>query len=127
MAAELQISDAEWQVMNVVWDCGPLSAADVAAALQGQACWSTSTIKTLLHRLVKKGALAYEQAGKGYLYRARVSRAACVRRESRSFVERVFGGQESALLEYFVRSSRLSAAEIEQLKQLLDERGPRRD
>jgi BlaI family penicillinase repressor len=123
----MQISDAEWQVMVVVWERGPLSAAEVADALASETGWTASTVKTLLHRLVKKEALGYEQQGKGYLYRAKLSRTACVRVESRSFLEKVFGGQESALLEYFVKSSRLSADEIEQLKQLLDERGPRRE
>jgi BlaI family penicillinase repressor len=121
----MQISDAEWLVMQAVWAKQPLTAAEIVEALKGQADWTPATIKTLLHRLVKKGALAYEEAGKRYLYRAQVTRSACVRKESRSFLDRVFGGNEAALLEHFVKSSKLSAKEIEELKRILEKQEAR--
>src|SRR5947207_9335279 len=93
-----QISDAEWDVMKVVWDHGPLTAGEVVRHLAAERRWSPRTIKTLLSRLVKKGAAEVRTeeadagggAGRRFLYRARVSREACVRRESRSFLSRVF-------------------------------------
>src|SRR5438477_8112455 len=95
-----QISDAEWDVMKVVWDHGPLTAGEVVRHLAAERRWSPRTVKTLLSRHVKKGAAevrteetdASGGVGRRFLYRARVSREACVRRESRSFLSRVFDG-----------------------------------
>jgi BlaI family penicillinase repressor len=116
-----QISDAEWQVMHVVWGGEPLPSQEVVARLAGQSDWSPATIKTMLHRLVKKGALAYKREGNRYLYRAKVRQADCVLRESRSFLERVFDGQAAPMLAWFVRSGQLSRAEIDDLRRILDE------
>lgn len=123
MAREIQISDAEWQVMNVLWQESPQTAGQVAEALECQLSWSPRTVKTLLHRLVKKGALRFQSLGNRYQYSPRVSRLACVKQESRSFLERVFGGREVELLEFFVEQSNLSPRQIRQLKQLLDQQG----
>ena len=119
--AEVAISDAEWQVMNVVWDGQPLTAQEVVARLAGQADWAPATVKTMLHRLVKKDVLTYELDGNRYVYRSRVKRANSVKLAGRSFLDRVFGGEPASLLAHFLRSSKLSAAEISQLRQMLDE------
>lgn len=119
---QLSISDAEWQVMNVVWDHQPLTAQDVVAHLQPQADWAPATIKTMLHRLVRKQVLTYQPDGNRYVYRARVRRTDCVRRASRSFLERVFGGESESLLTHFLRTARLSSDEVARLRQLLDEK-----
>lgn len=123
MAKTIQISDAEWQVMNVLWLESPQTAGQVVEALQCQLAWSPRTVKTLLHRLVKKRAVRFQKDGHRYQYSPRVSRLACVKQESRSFLERVFGGREVELLEFFVEQSKLSPPEIRQLKQLLDQQG----
>ncbi len=115
------ISAAEWDVMHVVWERGTATAQEVHEALGGGRRWSPRTVKTLLSRLVKKGALRFEVEGKRYLYKARVSREQCVRAESRSFIERVLGGSASPLLATFVREKKLSPEEIEELRALLDE------
>src|SRR5678816_3734521 len=81
------ISDSEWDVMNVLWSAqSPLAAADVVERLAAVRDWSPRTVKTLLNRLINKGALAYDLQGKRYLYRPRVSRDQCVRDETRSFL-----------------------------------------
>jgi BlaI family penicillinase repressor len=113
-----RISQAEWEVMKVLWERAPLSASEVAAAL-GQRRWSHRTVKTLLGRLVAKGALDYQVQGKRYLYRPRVNREQCIRRESRSFLDRVFAGQPGAMLVHFVRHARLSPEEVRHLRRLL--------
>jgi BlaI family transcriptional regulator, penicillinase repressor len=117
----VSISDAEWQVMNVVWDGQPMTAQDVVARLQNQADWAPPTIKTMLHRLVKKKVLTYEPQGNRYVYRSRVRRGDCVRQASRSFLERVFDGESGTLLAHFLRNSKLSADEIARVRQILDE------
>ena len=120
----MQISDAEWAVMNLVWDSQPIDASQVVDRLGPVNDWSAATIKTMLHRLVKKGALAHEADGKKYIYRSKVRRGDCVRRASRSFVDRVFGGQSAPALLQLVRSSKLTADEVEELRQLLDSKDP---
>lgn len=117
---QVTISDAEWQVMNVIWTAQPLAAQDVIAGLEGQTDWAPATVKTMLHRLVKKKVLAYEPQGNRYVYRPRVRRADCVKLASRSFLERVFAGEPAPLLAHFLRSSKLSSKEIAELRQLLN-------
>lgn len=116
-----RISDAEWEVMRVVWQGGPMSAQDVVEGVRHKA-WSPRTVKTLLNRLVKKGALAFESRGRAYVYRAVLPQAQCMRAESRSFVERVFGGEHATMLLHFVRHARLSDDDIRELQRILEQR-----
>ena len=114
------ISDAEWQVMEVVWaHAGPVAANDIVARLEHSSDWNPKTIKTMLNRLVNKGALGYELDGKRYLYKPRVAREECVRIQTRSFLSRVFGGATGAALMHFVEEHDLTPAEIEQLRRVL--------
>ena len=116
------ISDAEWEVMNVIWDKLPMTSNEVVERLSKTKDWNHRTIKTMLNRLMKKGALTFEHHGRSYLYSARVSRAACVRNESKSFVERVFDGAPVPMLVDFVRNTDLSPEDINELKQILKEK-----
>ena len=96
-----RISEAEWEVMKVVWKGpAPLLAQDIIQTLARSTTWSVATVKTMLGRLVAKGALRYEQAGRSYLYSA-------------------------ALLAHFARSRRLTAQELESLEQILRDQKPR--
>jgi BlaI family penicillinase repressor len=113
------ISDAEWDVMQVVWDAAPVTAAEVIERLARPRQWNHRTVRTLLNRLVKKRALGFKVDGKRYLYHPLISRADCVRRESRSFLSRVFGGSAGPMLVHFVNETDLSPEEIDQLKRIL--------
>ena len=124
MAKSIQISAAEWDVMRTVWDDGPLTAADVIASLSGTHAWNHRTIRTLLSRLVEKGALAYDVDGTRYIYRSAVQRQQCVCHESQSFLSRVFGGDVQSLLAHFVEDSSLSEDELSELRKLLDAKQP---
>ena len=117
--AEVTISDAEWEVMNAVWDGGPLTAQEIVENLSGSFAWAPATIKTMLHRLTKKGVLTFEQQGNRYLYQSAVARTDCVRHACQSFLNRVFAGEPSSLIAHFIQSSHLSAGEVAQLRQLL--------
>ena len=118
----MQLSDAEWIVMNLIWDSQPTEASDVIVALGSVNSWTDATVKTMLHRLVKKGALTTEQIGKKYRYTAAVRRSACVRKASRSFLDVVFGGDAAPALLHLVKSSKLSKDELAQLRELLDKK-----
>lgn len=116
----MQISDAEWIVMNLIWESQPLEARQVIDQLAAANDWSPATVKTMLHRLVKKGALSTESLGKKYLYRSGVRRHDCIRRASRSFLDRVFGGNAVPALLHLVKTSKLSAEELAELRVSLD-------
>lgn len=117
-----EISPSEWQVMNAVWADQPVTAGDIIKALGPANDWTAQTIRTFLHRLVKKGALTFEKDGNRYLYRAAVKRSATVKRASRSFLSSVFDGETGPLLTHFVKSSKLTAEQIQELRKLLEEK-----
>jgi BlaI family penicillinase repressor len=118
------ISDAEWQVMNVLWAAAPdsLTAGQVVERVAGPMGWSPRTVKTLLNRLIKKRALTFARDGKCYLYRPAIRREQCVRAVSRSFLARVFGGNVAPMLAHFVTHAELSADELDQLQRLLHDK-----
>lgn len=116
------ISESEWIVMEVAWESSPVTAAEIIRRLAEQMRWKHQTIRTLLARLVKKGVLAFEQDGNRYLYRPLVRRGDCVRQESESFLNRVFGGAAQPLLVHFASKAKLSKDEIRELKRILNER-----
>ena len=118
-----QISDAEWEVMKRVWELQPVPASDLVARLGREQRWAPRTIKTMLARLVDKGALGYEVDGKRFLYRAKVRREACVRHESRSFISRVFGGAVAPAVVHLLTHSNLTQDELRELRRILDGEG----
>jgi BlaI family penicillinase repressor len=121
------ISDSEWDVMEPIWEAGSCTAADVIKRLRATHDWNHSTIRTLLARLVQKGALEYEVDGQRYIYRAAVSRQQCVRQKGRSLLEKAFGGDVGALVAHFVTEGSLDHDQIEQLHQLLAQKKKTRE
>jgi BlaI family penicillinase repressor len=119
------ISDAEWEVMAVLWDTSPLTANDVVDRLAARRRWSPRTVKTLLNRLVKKGALKFQVEGKRYSYRPAVQRQQSVRAESRSFLSRVFRGAAGPMLVHFVTHAELTPGELKELEEALAARKQR--
>ena len=108
--------------MHLVWEREPITTADVVAMLEASKGWHSRTTRTLLGRLVKKGALEQEKEGKRYLYYALVERKDCVRQERQSFVDRVFGGNSAAMILNVVRETKLSDQDIAELERLLKEK-----
>src|SRR6266436_5918130 len=115
-----QISDAEWVVMKVVWDKAPLTTNQVVEMLDEKTHWKPKTIHTLLSRLVRKGALAFERKGREYEFHPRVSAQEGEHAVSRSFLGRFFEGELAPFLARFVEREKLTAKEIEELKSILD-------
>ncbi|MCE0497481.1 MAG: BlaI/MecI/CopY family transcriptional regulator [Methylacidiphilales bacterium] len=119
MGKSPRISEAEWVVMEVVWRRHPVTALEVVRQLAAHKQWQDQTIRTMLRRLIRKKALSYRAEGKTYYYSPAVSREQCVRGESRSFLERVFGGAAHPLLVQLVQEAKLSPEEIAELKRIL--------
>jgi BlaI family penicillinase repressor len=119
-----RISETEWEIMRIVWARQPITAADIIADLQKEdPTWHPVTAKTLLNRLVKKGALEFSQQGRAYLYSATVTERECVTSVSRSFLDRVFGGSVATMLAHFVDNRKLSPKQVRELRQVLEEEG----
>ena len=117
-----KISDAEWEVMKVLWKKAPCTAQTVIDALTGPQDWTAATVKTLLNRLVKKGAVRFEKDGRAYVYSAAITEAEGRHVETTSFIDRVFDGALSPLLAHFTqRGRKLSAEDIAALEKLLRE------
>jgi BlaI family penicillinase repressor len=119
------LSPAEWEVMKTLWDHGPLDARGVFAALPSRD-WAFQTVKTLLSRMVVKGAVGYDQVGNSYLYRAAVPREELTRQEVQSVFDRVVGAVVSPVLAHFIDEAKLSDEEIRKLQRLLDEKRKKR-
>lgn len=120
MSKPISISDAESHVMEVLWQHAPQSAEEVVAALSTPGGWHEKTIKTLLNRLLGKGALRAEKDGRRYLYSPLLQRADWQQHESRSLLDRVFGGKLTPLLTHFSEHQKLSARDVVELRKLLD-------
>lgn len=116
-----KISDAEWAVMRVVWRLEKASAAEVVEALEGQTSWSPRTVRTLLGRLVKKGALGFEEQGREYRYHPLIDERRSELAASRSFLERVFDGRLAPFLATFVESGNYSEEDLAALRQIVEE------
>jgi BlaI family penicillinase repressor len=117
-----QISDAEWLVMRALWAKSPATAKEVVAALETETRWNPKTVLTLINRLVGKGALGFTREARTHLYFPKLTERECVRVESRSFLERVYGGAVQPMLAHFVKETPLSAHDITELRRILDEK-----
>jgi predicted transcriptional regulator len=115
------ISEAESRVMEVLWREAPRSSEEIVAALQRTSDWHEKTIRTLLGRLLRKGAVSAEREGRRYFYAPVLTRAQWQAQESRSLLDRVFGGRVGPLLAHFSRHEKLSAKDIAELRRLIDE------
>ena len=115
-----RIADSEWRVMQVLWERGPQTANDVVSALSGEVNWKPRTVKTLISRLVAKGAVKVTEEGYRYRYSAAVAESACVRSETNSFVRRVYQGAAKPALAAFLEDADLSEQEIDDLQKMLD-------
>lgn len=114
-----RISDAEHAVMEVLWAKAPLTANVVAERLADSQNWTLPTVKTLLSRLVSKGALSTEADGRRFLYKPEIERADYVSGESRRLVDRLFGGKLTPLVAHFAEQEALSAEDIAEIELLL--------
>jgi len=117
------ISDAEWDVMRVVWQTSsPMTAAEIIERLGSNKSWKPKTTKTLIGRLVQKEALGCNKNNREYSYYALVGENECVQAESRSFLQRMFGGSLKPMMAHFLETEKLTPEDIRELKALLQDK-----
>jgi BlaI family penicillinase repressor len=121
------ISESEWLVASVIWAEEGLTAAEVGARLEGRADWKQKTVNTFLARLVAKGVLFTRPEGRAFRYFPKIPREQCVRQESESFLQRVFGGAVAPMLAHFCETADLSDEEVARLRKILNRKGKTRD
>jgi len=115
------ISEAESAVLAVLWERGTATAEDVVVALAEPRNWQESTVKTLLGRLLKKGAVRAQKDGRRFIYSPTLAREEWLSRESESLLNRLYGGRVAPLVAHFSRQRKLSKRDIRELKRLIEE------
>ncbi len=120
MAAKTpRISDAELQLLQLLWDESPLGATDLAEKVPKSRNWQLQTVKTLLSRLVTKGAVAAERDGRRYRYRPVIGRETIAARQAGGLVDRLFGGRVSPLVAQLAEQRRIDADDLAELEALI--------
>ena len=114
------ISEAESRVMEVLWERAPQGSEELAEALRTETDWHENTVRTLLNRLIRKGAVRAEREGRRYLYAPVLTREQWQAHESRNLLDRVFGGKVAPLLVHFSRTEKLSAKDVAELRKLVE-------
>lgn len=122
-----QISEAEFEVMRVVWRYAPINTNEVTEKLTQTTNWSPKTIQTMLKRLVAKKALTYEKHSRVFVYTPLVKENEYIRQESNSFLKRYYDGDITAMLSSYLEDDKLSKAELETLRHLLLAQGKKGD
>jgi BlaI family transcriptional regulator, penicillinase repressor len=115
----VSISVAESAVMEIMWRKSPIATEEVVEALAHQRKWREATVKTLVNRLLRKGAIRAARDGRRYLYSPVLTREQWLSDESESLVERLFGGRIAPLVSHFSRHRLLSQKDITELRQII--------
>ncbi|WP_338448358.1 penicillinase repressor BlaI [Niallia oryzisoli] len=116
------ISESEWEVMNVLWKKAPQTANDVISSLQEHTDWKPKTVRTLLDRLVHKKAIGVNKDQRVYTFFPLYSQDECQRAEAQSFIKRIYGGALKSMLVQFIQEDSLSEEDIRELRSILNEK-----
>lgn len=116
---QIRISDAELQLLQLLWDESPLGAADLAGRVPESRDWSLTTVKTLLSRLVAKGAVDTESEGRRFLYRPAIARETVAARQAGGLVDRLFGGRVSPLVAQLAEQREIAPEDLDELEALI--------
>lgn len=115
-----KISNAEWEIMKVIWNNPEITSAKIIQVLENKSKWKATTVKSLISRLLNKKAIGFTKIGCEYYYYPLVLECECIKIESNSFINRVFNGSINSMILTFVESKQLSQSDIEELKNILN-------
>ena len=119
MSALPQISEAEFEVMKIVWRSAPINTNEITERLLKTTTWSAKTIQALIKRLVTKGALTYEKQGRIFVYTPLVKENEYINQQSNSFLDRFYDRDISAMLSTYLENNQLSETELQHLRSIL--------
>ncbi len=117
-----KISESEWAVMKVIWKENPVTSNRVVEVLSESTAWKPKTIRTLLNRLVSKGAVGHNDEGREYQFYPLIEESVAIKAESKSFLKRVFGGSLKPMIATMIESENYSPEEIEELRSILEDK-----
>lgn len=120
-----QISEAEFEVMKIIWDYHPISTNEIIEHLSKTKTWSPKTIQTMMIRLEKKGAVKHKKESRLYIYSPIVSKDDYIDMESRNFLNRFYCGTIQSMVTSFLENDKLSEKDIKELKELLAQKDKR--
>lgn len=115
-----KISDAEYEVMKIIWIYAPISTNDVTEKLSITTSWSPKTIHTLLNRLVKKKAITYNKDSRVFVYTPLITQEEYLNHKSNIFINQYFDGNLLALMNNYMHNKKVSDEELSDLRRLLD-------
>ncbi|HDK7160365.1 BlaI/MecI/CopY family transcriptional regulator [Clostridium botulinum] len=115
-----KISETEWKVMKIIWSNPYITANEVIDILDDYVEWKPKTVKTLLNRLLNKGAIHFEKEGREYKYYPLVSEDECIKEENKSFLDKVYNGAFKTMIANFIEEQNLTKEDIDDLKKLLE-------
>lgn len=113
------ISDSEWKVMDILWAESPKTSHEIVELLS-ENNWSPKTIKTLIFRLEKKGVISHKKIRREHLYYPLYSKDPFVKKESRSVIDKLFGGSTVPMVAHFLEHEKLSKEDIVEIKKIID-------
>lgn len=116
-----KISEAEWEIMKLIWKSNPITSEEIISLLSGRMMWSAQTIKTFITRLIKKEAIGFEKKGRVYYYYPLLSEEECIRSENEFFLKKVYDGALNMLFTKFLEEE-LSLEQIEELERILKDK-----
>ncbi len=114
------LSEAEWNIMESLWEESPKVGSRIVADMAGRVGWSRSTTLTMLKRMTEKGLIACEDNGRMRVYVPLIERETAVKKETDNFLKRVYHGSASMLVSSFIKKQRLTTEELSELRQILD-------
>ncbi|MDP4087195.1 MAG: BlaI/MecI/CopY family transcriptional regulator [Bacillota bacterium] len=118
-----KITEAELEIMKVLWSKSPQTANEIIESLEPKMDWKPKTIRTLINRLAQKEAVSYHQEdGRMYEYYPLVSQERFLQVETKSLLRHFYGTSLKPLLVNFLKEEKLSPEDINELKQILDEK-----
>lgn len=116
----ISLTQAEWSVMDCLWDAGPLTGREIVQRMEQSCGWSRSTTLTLLTRLEHKGALESLPAEKGpKVFSPLLKREDAALEETKDFLNRVYQGSLSLMVSALTQKQALSREELDELYELL--------
>lgn len=118
-----QISEAEFEVMKVIWDNEPISTNDIVDIVTKTSDWNMRTVHTLISRLDKKGAICHKKEGRTFVYSSVVKKDEYIKTESKSFVKKFYDGTANKMVVNFIKNDMLSKEDIEELRNILNKKG----
>lgn len=117
-----QISEAEFEVMQIIWDKAPINTNEIVSLLSATSDWSPKTIQTMLIRLEKKGAVTHEKEGRVYVYSPLIPKEDYISHESHAFLNKFFNGALDQMVVSYLSQNDLSQEDIDSLRSILDQK-----